>query len=72
VFEATDSPLYLLLDANVSAHKDLPVRVFELNSHDAFVNLPYKIDATPAEGIAINHISKNTSSGEDAAARRAL
>lgn len=67
--EYTESPLFLQLDT-VGTHTELPIRIFEVDSTGQFVSLPYKTVALPAEGIAVNHVSKNTSTGEDAAARR--
>lgn len=67
----TESPLFLKLDPQVAPTvKELPVKIYEVDPRSQFIDLPFKIDATPAESVTIAHVSKNTNTGDDAAAKR--
>eukprot|EP00698_Gefionella_okellyi_P006638 TRINITY_DN15971_c0_g1_i1.p1 TRINITY_DN15971_c0_g1~~TRINITY_DN15971_c0_g1_i1.p1 ORF type:complete len:300 (-),score=64.15 TRINITY_DN15971_c0_g1_i1:42-941(-) len=73
----TDSNLFLHLDPTVSPTvKELPVHIYlsQLRvagdqASQVFIDLPFKIETEPAEGIAVGHIAKNTAVGDDTAAR---
>lgn len=72
-----ENSLFLQLNPVVGPTvKELPVSIYESQlrvqgdaASQVFVKLPFKIDTTPAENVAVNHIAKNTATGEFAAAR---